>query len=250
MSSLAWPVVAATEMRLLLRDKLATIMGIVSPLLFGALFYLIGDGAEPDDAGNLAALHLVLVLAFTAYVTATMTLAARRQHLYLKRLRSSPASTAGIVAGLVAPLLAVMLVQVVVLWGANGAMAGVAPQRWPLLLLVPPLGALICVPLAFLTAAFTRSSEAAQLTTMPAYLALMGGGIWVVATPPDEVTLPMLAVPGAPLAQLTRYAWGGADAAPDGGLIAVVAPAILFSLAIAAAAWWLAARHFRWEPRQ
>lgn len=249
---MSWSVVAGTEARLLVRDKLAATMGIVTPLVFGAVFYLLyGRGTGGTGGAELAATQLVMVLGFTVYATATMTLVSRRQHLYLKRLRSSPASTGAIVAGLVTPLVALLLVQAALLWGATGAVLGQAPGRWPLLLVAVLLGGLTCVPLAFLTAALTRTYEAAQLTTMPVFFILVAGLVWVVATPPESVTLPMLAVPGGAVAQLARYGWGGPGVPlPEGGLLAAVAPGVLIALALAAVAWWLAARQFRWEPRR
>src|SRR5690606_3879112 len=172
-------------------------------------------------------------------------LTSRREQLYLKRLRSSPASTTEIVAGLTAPLVGLLLAQVAVAFVATAVATGEAPARPALLVLAAGTGCLTCIGLAFFTAAFTRTSEAAQFTTFPGFLALVGGAIWVHMTPAGEVAAPMLAVPGAAVAQLNRYGWdAGLPAGPD-----AVLPPLIAAVAVAALAAYLATRTFRWQPR-
>jgi ABC-2 type transport system permease protein len=204
----AWLTLTAAELRLLLRNRIALVVATVSPLALGGFFLLTsGEGGNLDSTGDLAAMQLVMLLGFAVYVTPTMTLAARREQLYLKRLRSSPASAAGIVTGLMAPLMLLAVVQAVLLFTATGAVWEQAPGRPAVLVLALLVGCASCVGLAFLTAAFTRTSEAAQLTTLPGFFALVGGLVWVVATPPERVDVWQLAVPGAAVAQLARYGW-------------------------------------------
>lgn len=242
----AWYLIAVAEARMLARNKIALLTATVTPLALSGFVLAFSARSEAGaSAAVLAGTQLVMLLGFTVYATATMTLTSRREQLYLKRLRYSPAATTEIVGGLTAPLVGLLLAQVTVVLVATGAVTGEAPARPALLVLAALVGCLTCVGLAFFTAAFTRTSEAAQFTTFPGFLALVGGAIWVHMTPADEVTVPMLAVPGAAVAQLNRYGWDAElSAGPD-----AVAPALIASVVVAALAVYLATRTFRWEPR-
>ena len=98
--------------------------------------------------------------------------------------------------------------------------------------------------LAFLTASFTRTPDAAHYTTMPGFAVLFGGLMWMLSTPADEVTVPMLALPGNAVTQLLRYGWTG-----EGAVGMNVVWPLVASVAVAIASCVVAARLFRWEPR-
>ncbi|WP_157252370.1 hypothetical protein [Nonomuraea typhae] len=87
--SAAWYVIAATELRLILRNKLVAAIALLIPLGFGAIFMLGGSDAGMPPPMR-AMVQVGTLPAFTVYCSATTALAARRQHLYLKRLRTSP----------------------------------------------------------------------------------------------------------------------------------------------------------------
>lgn len=244
----AWLSLAAAELRLLLRNKTALVMAIVMPAALGLFFVYTYDDAA-GFLGGVAALQVLMLLGFTGYAAATIVLAARRQQLHLKRLRCSPASGPAILSGTVAPLAGLVVLQAALLFAITAVAWSSPPQRPVLLLLAVLSGGVTCLAMAFLTAAFTRSSEAAQLTTLPGFLVLVGGMIWIVITPPDEVNLGQLAVPGAAVAQLTRYGWD-APLPAGTGVLEATGPALLIALAIAVLVSLLAVRLFRWEPHR
>ncbi|GAA4060564.1 ABC transporter permease [Nonomuraea soli] len=225
--------IALAELRLIVRNRTTLVMATVLPLGFIALMLVTGRNERPE----MTVLHVMMMMGFTVFLTGTTTLTSRRQQLYLKRLRSSPAPVSSIVAGLIGPLVLLSLLQIVLFLG----LAGQLPGR-PLLLLAAALTAAVTWgAFAFLTAAFTRTPEAAQITTAPVYLLLFGGMFWVLNTPVDAVSLPQLLVPGGAISQLIRLSWDG----PVG-----TAPLTLaLCAAIAAAAVAVAVRTFRWEPR-
>jgi ABC-2 type transport system permease protein len=192
--------------------------------------------------GGAAGLILVTLMGFTAYAAGTTVLAARRQQFVLKRLRTSGASDTAIIVGVVMPSAALTVAQTVVLFGIVGVHGGLPAVRPVPLLLAVVMGAAVAAVLAVLTAAFTATPEAAQLTTSPIGLAFFGGGLWVVSTPPGEVTWAMLALPGGSIAQLTRIGWGEPVAGQGG---AVVALALLVLVVTP-----LAVRAFSWDPRR
>ncbi|NUT44886.1 MAG: ABC transporter permease [Thermoactinospora sp.] len=225
--------IALAELRLILRNRTILVMATVLPLGFLALMLINGRNDRPE----MAVLHVMMMMGFTVFLAGTTTLTSRRQQLYLKRLRSSPTPVPSIIAGLIGPLIVLSLLQIGLFLG----LAGQVPGR-PLLLAAAALTAAVTWgAFSFLTAAFTRSPEAAQITTAPVYLVLFGGMFWVLNTPVDAVTLPQLLVPGGAISQLIRLSWGGP--------VSTAPLTLVLCAAIAAAAVAVAVRTFRWEPR-
>lgn len=235
-----WALLAVAELKLVIRSPLAAATAILAPLAMG-LFML---GNRELGSSTLVAVQLLSLLGFTPYAGATTTLAARREQLVLKRLRTSPASDREIVAGMLLPLAALVVVQAVILIASTIAVTGSWPHQWWLLALAVAGGTALASGLAFVTAAFTTSPEMAQVTTLPMFLALFGSAFWVGASPPDEVTWAMVAVPGGAVAQLVRLGWDGA-----GITASTVVPSVVAMAVSAVAVAWLAGRVFRWQPR-
>lgn len=236
----AWLLLTVLEFQLILRNRSMALTAIVMPLGFAAAILGMSD-ADPSD---LATMNMTMLAGFTVYMTATMTLAHHRAALFLKRVRSSSASTVGIVLGFVAAPMLLFVAQSLLLIGIIGVARGLVPARPAVLLAAAVIGAVTCAALAYLTASFTRTPEAAHFTTMPGFALLFGGLMWVLSTPSDEVTVPMLALPGNGVVQLLRYGWSGEGSVGPG----LVWPA-LASVAAAVASCVVAARLFRWEPR-
>jgi ABC-2 type transport system permease protein len=191
-----------------------------------------GDGAT-------AALVVVTLLALTGYTAGTTALVSRRQQFVLKRLRLSGARDSVIIAGVLAPAVVLTLLQAALLFAIavlGGAPAPARPLGPALALLA---GTALAAVLAAGTAAFTSAPEYAQFTTVPLTLAIGGAGYWVAVRPAGEAGTALLALPGAPVAQLTRSGWEAAPVLP-----AVAALALLLVLTAP-----LALRLFRWQPR-
>jgi ABC-2 type transport system permease protein len=235
-----WALLAVAELKLLIRSPLVAATAILAPLAMG--LFLLNN--RELVGGHLVALQVIALLGFTPYAGATTTLAARRQQLVLKRLRTSPASDREIIAGVVLPVAALVVVQAAILVACTIAVTGSWPHAWWPVGLAVIGGTALAVALAFVTAAFTASPELAQITTLPIFLMLFGGGFWAGGAAPDEVTWAMVAVPGGAVASLVRLGWDGA------GLTAsAVVPPLVAMIVTSAAAVWLAGRVFRWQPR-
>ncbi|MDA1359482.1 ABC transporter permease [Glycomyces luteolus] len=234
---------AVAESRLILRNRTVLVTAAILPIAM-AFFVSRSNIESLSDPGTLASMQLAMLLVFGVFMTSTMTLAARRQQRYLKRLRSSPVSTTSIVAGLTGPLVLVAAVQTLVVLAYTAWESGVAPEHPELLVLAFANGAVTSVALGFLTASFTKSPEAAQITVLPGTLVFMAG-IALGLFPFEGVkSVLVAAVPGAGMAELTRHAW---DGSPD-GYAAALEP-LLLSTIVAIAAVVIAARLFRWQPR-
>ncbi len=236
------------ELKMLMRNRTAAATAVLMPLGFG-LFWVFGDPAMAFDAAGVVALQVLAVLAFTLYASGTMAIVARREGAVLKRWRASPAASPAILTGIVLPLGILLVLQVAILVSATAVAIEETP-RHPGVLVVGLVVSIVCVgSLALATAALTRSSEGSMLTTTPIVGALIAGGMWVMATPSDEVTPLMLATGGGAVARLVHLGWEGQAGAWIGGMTmeALVALAALAVLGLAGAL--AAALTFRWDPR-
>lgn len=235
---------AAAETRLILRNRTVLVTAAVLPLVLALLLVNSGVGALTETPGALASLQLGMLLLFGLFMPITMTLAARRQQLYLKRLRTSPASTASIVTGLASPLALITLVQTGIVLAVTAWESGTAPVHPELLVLAFLNGAAISVALGFLTASFTKTPEAAQITVIPGMIVLMFGMFQPIVSD-GPIALWRLLIPGAALGELAETAWNGTE---EGYLASIAAP-LLVSAAVALLAAVVAAKLFRWQPR-
>ena len=231
--------IAIAESRMLLRNRLVSGCAILLPLALGLILYASRDTHKPG--GTIAGMQTVLMIAMGTYVTATTTLAARRQTLFLKRMRGAAVSDKAIITGLLLPVVAVNLVQIGVVFGI---LAATDTPANPLLLAVAVLLAeAMFTGLALATAGFTNSPEHAQYTTAPVFLATAAAAFWSQATGLGGPIAVKRALPGGAVAELVSTAWNGR------GLASV--PVLLAASLGWAVAGVLAARtYFRWEPRR
>lgn len=244
-------VLAATELRLLLRNKTVAFTSIGTPLALGVFWvFTIGDASqEPLLAGVVVALQLAVVLGMGVYVASTLTVVARRDAKVLKRLRTSDISDTGLLVATVAPAVAVGILQLVIFAVVNLG-AGIPLPVDPLPLVLALLGGLaLCVLAALATAVVTPSPERAQITTLPLTFVLLGAGIALVVIPAQGWWRALVAVPGAAIGDLTRLAYtGGAWEAGVGGVPAVL-PALVALVAWPVIFAALTRNRFRWDPR-
>lgn len=225
---------ARAELKLLLRNKTVAVSSLLMPILVG----LWAGSTLPDDAPPQAwaitlCLQLLMVLGFTVYFAVTAALASRREDLYLKRLRSGEASDAVILAGLLTPVVLLGVLQSALMLVISISMGAPVPEPLPLLAALV-LGMGLCLAAGVATSGRTSSSEQAQITTLPMFLALMGGVLVAVVGPM------WLLLPGGGIGGLIHHAvTGEGDALSSAASLLVWI--VLFSL--------LAKSWFRWEPR-
>lgn len=230
--------IAIAESKMLLRNRLVTGCAILLPLAFGVFLFISRDTQKPG--GAVASVQTVLMIAMGTYVTATTTLAARRQTLYLKRMRGGAASDRAIITGLLLPVVMVNIVQVGVILGVLASTT--APANPPLLIVTVLLAEAMFTGLALATAGFSNSPEHAQYVTAPLFLLAGAAALWFQATGATGPLAIKRALPGGAVAELVFTAW-------NGGSLASV-PLLLAACLAWALVGVLAARAcFRWEPR-
>ncbi|NJQ05098.1 ABC transporter permease [Streptomyces lonarensis] len=237
-------VIARSELIQLFRNRLVLVTSFLSPVAACVFFVSRHElFAELGSAGYVAAMVLFTVGAFGVHASTVTTLASRRQTLFLKRLRSTPASDSAVLTGLVLPVVALALVQVAVMLAVFAGVAG-GPAH-PALLGVAVV-AVVAMMLAFgaAVAGLTTSPEHAQVTALPVSLGTVAVTNWVGLTGTAESTAWQRLVPGGSATELVLAAWNGGTPASESLLL--LAPTLGWVLAAVA----LASRLFRWEPRR
>lgn len=232
--------VARAELTMLARNRVVAVCALLMPLAFAV--YLVAMRDTFGGGGPVAALQVVVMAAFGVYITATTTLAGRRQTLFLKRLRSGALPDRAVLAGLLLPVVGVNLAQIVVVLGVVAA-TGSAPSQ-----VVVVLAAVLAVEAMFLALALatwgvTTSPEHAQVTTVPLFLLTLGAAAWTLLTGVDDLAAVKLALPGGAAAALVSEAW-------TSGVTAACALLLLGpTLGWAAVGLLVTRATLRWEPR-
>lgn len=231
--------IARSEMTQLVRNRLVAASSLFVPLAFSAV--LIFNRENFGGTAVAAALILVTVTAMGTYVTATTTLASRRQNLFLKRLRSTSAKDASILSGLVLPIALVNLVQAGVIV-AILSVVGTPPVGVVAVVAAVVVLELMFVGAAIATAGLTNSPDHAQVTTLPLFVVALGAAMWVGLTGTEELAGVKRLLPGGAVTELIAEGWSGMALHETVSLL-------LPSLAFVVATFAMAKSTFRWEPR-
>jgi len=241
---------------LLSRNRVAFFYAAVFPLVPLALLFT-GDRGDPSvGAGAVTTTFLVASL-FTVYYNVLSQFVNRRDELVLKRMRTGEAQDAELLVSIALPgALSAFLVSALVI-----PLAAAAGQPLPVNpLLYAALAALVITmftAFAYWTAAWTRSAESAQLTSLPLILlASIGPMANTIPDLSDRLREILSLTPGAAMSDVIRAAWFGLDG--PGATEATLSFAETWGQAaqplIVIAAWTLMAvalarRSLQWEPR-
>ncbi|GAA4002127.1 ABC transporter permease [Allokutzneria multivorans] len=242
-----------TELKLLWRNRTVMFMAIAFPLGLGGYMAYQGSSFGGGGWGVVVTLQIMLVLLMTVYITITTTLTARRQDLFLKRLRSGELTDFGVLAGTVGPVLVLGFAQSLVL--AIIAMAAGAPiPANPLLFAAGVLiGLALFAAAGMASTVFTKTPENAQLTTLPIFMVAAGAAASSFLADNQMAHWISVALPGGGIAEMLRTGWLGVtwDGRSVGFVEQLVSagPAAGASLLWAVLAVYAALRWFRWEPR-
>lgn len=246
------------ELTLLLRNRTALFSAVVLPLaLVGATAGVPVDRGALSTKAFLVIATLGFILLAAVYYNLVTTYVARREELVLKRLRAGELTDAEILAGVASPAVAVALTQSGLSIVAAAVFLGIpAPVNVPLLVFGVAGGVAVFVLLAAASSVFTRTTELAQITTLPVLMGcLFGSGLMLpLEELPDPVASALRAVPLSPVVELMRLGWvGTAGERPPEDFLGAFGPAAVPSAVLLA--WTVlgavAVRHwFRWEPRR
>ncbi len=233
---------AAANARLLVRNRLTLVDGVLLPL--APLVMLAVTADEPAAGASTVSLALLFAYLFPVFYNLLSVVVTRRDELVLKRLRTGETTDAELVLALALPGVVVAVLVAAVVVPVAVALGMPWPADLALYALMVVTACVMFVAFALWTASWTRNAEAAQLTSAPVLLLAVAGS--VVALVPEGVAEVLQRTPGGALDTLVQLAWlgGGAD-----GTWAQALQPLLVLLAWTALALLLAQRSMRWEPR-
>jgi len=241
---------------LLARNRMAFLYAAVFPLAPLALLFT-GDRGDPSVGAGAITTVLLVASLFTVYYNVLSQFVNRRDELVLKRMRTGEAQDAELLVSIALPgALSALVVSAAVIPLA-AALGQPLPVNPVLYIAVAALIVTMFTAFAYWTAAWTRSAESAQLTSLPLILlASLGPMTNTVPDLSDRVRDLLSLTPGAALSDLVRLGWFGLDG-PDATNTTLtfaetwghVTEPLITVVAWTALAVFLARRSMRWEPR-
>lgn len=233
-----WTIVRA-EYVVLLRNRTAFSSTVLIPVtLCVALFFV---NTPPQLVGPLLVLQVALLLGLSAYVSTVVMLAARREALYLKRLRTTVATDGQIITAITLPFVMTAVLQVVAVVVTGAAVSDEAP-RIGLVVLGCALVLAQLLALAFSTAGLSRSAEQAQLVASPAFLYLSGVAVWILTEQSATVHLVQKVIPLGGALSIVADAYRTSD---SGDVALAGLTSVLWTIVLVG----VGRLTFRWEPR-
>ncbi len=238
-----------TEQLLFWRSREAAVFIFIFPLM---LFVLLGSVYDGTIEGRPAANVLLVGLlgygaANTAFAGLAITLVLRRELGLLKRLRATPLPAATYLAGVLASILVVFTLQALLLFGLGRLLFDAdLPSRVGSLLVALLFGAAAFAGLGFGATALIRSGEGASavLNVLLLPMAFLSGSFGPTRDYPRFLRAIGDVLPLRYLIELfSAIALGDEAVWSQPRALAVVAVWGLAGLAVAA-------RRFRWEPRE
>lgn len=202
--------IARSEFQQILRNRLVFFSATVIPVGMSLLLITQRDlfGQVPAGIGLLAGVFMMILISMGLYTTAVSTLAARRQTLFLKRLRSTAVSDAAALAGILGPPAMIGLLQVTAVLVVLAVLTEI-PASIPLLIVSALSLVAMMVGLALATAGITTSPEHAQITTLPITMGTSAVAFWIGLTGTEELGMLKRLLPGGAATELTINAWNG-----------------------------------------
>ncbi|MEV6000437.1 ABC transporter permease [Streptomyces griseomycini] len=243
---------ARAEMTLLGRSRGTLFAALFVPLVLPVSVRSAAGEMDLDEAGlTIGAVVLPSAvgfsLLFAVYASLIGVFVARREELVLKRLRTGELRDAEILAGSALPAAVTGFVQSLLLAvGCVVLLDMAAPSAVHLAVLGLLLGLVMCTALAAVTASFTRTTESAQVTSMPLLLvSMLGSGMMIpLEVLPDRLASFCELLPLTPVMTLVRGGFTGDLSA--GETLGAVATAVAWTLLSV----YAVQRWFRWEPRR
>lgn len=241
---------------LLTRNKLAFVYAVVMPLL-PLLLLLTGERGDPAvGAGAITTVFLVVGL-FPVYYNVLSQFVSRRDELVLKRMRTGEVRDDEMIVSIALPGIVTALVVAAISVPLSQLFEQPLPVNPVIYAAAAVLAVIMFTAFAYWTAAWTRSAEAAQLTSMPIIILASLGPLGASLADSNETLANLIdRTPGAAMSELVRIGWFGFDG-PD-----AKTPTLDFTEAWSASAepllvmavWTfvaisLARRSMRWEPR-
>ncbi|HWS33874.1 MAG TPA: hypothetical protein VN408_14175 [Actinoplanes sp.] len=183
----------------------------------------------------------------SVYMSSALALTARREDLYLKRLRTSEASDGTILAGIPSPLLLIGLLQCLLVVAIVAVFGSEVPANPLLLAITVLLGLAMSAFLGMASTGLVSGTQQADMATMPFFAVLVGTGVWAGFGGADGPDLEHLLSPGGAVLDAVLLAYDHERTLAE--QLGQALPAIGVLLAWTALGVLGVHRLFRWEPR-
>ncbi|GAB3647353.1 ABC transporter permease [Corynebacterium nasicanis] len=248
---------AQAEGRQFTRNRTIVGMAIFMPLLFPLGLFFLYRSIDTPWMATASALEIFLAFAllFVQFYAVLSMATTRRDEQVLKRLRTGEATDREILTALCIPG-AVLLMVMSILLGAVLLLGG-APRPVNLVPLVVALllGIVLSSALALLTSAFTSNAEAAQVTSLPVFLLVLGSMSSFRSLAPGPAAEIIDRTPFALIFDLVQLGWLGSfspetPALGAGEVFAESWQKMLLLALWTLAAGWAAHRHMRWDTHR
>ncbi len=188
---------------LLTRNRMAMLYGVALPLAPLALLL-----SAPAGSGAAAiATTLTMAALFPVYYNVLSQFVNRRDELVLKRLRTGETSDAELLASIALPGAALALGALLLSVPVAVALGEPLPLNPVVIAVTGLVTVVLFAAFAYWTAAWTRTAEAAQLTSAPVILLAVFGQMSVAF--PESVQRWVDLTPGAAMTDLVRVGWFG-----------------------------------------
>jgi ABC-2 type transport system permease protein len=241
---------------LLARNRLAVLYAAVLPLLPLLLLFTGERGAASVGSGAIVTMFLTIAL-FPVYYNVLSQFVSRRDELVLKRMRTGETRDAELLVSIAVPGAVAALILTAIAVPIASALEQPLPVNPLLYAALALMAVLMFTAFAYWTAAWTKSAEAAQLTSMPLILlASLGPFTNTIPDMSDRLRDLLSLTPGAAMSDLVRIGWFGLDGpgATESTLTfaetwSQAASPLLVMVGWTALALMLARRSMRWEPR-
>ncbi|MFJ5260496.1 ABC transporter permease [Streptomyces sp. NPDC088387] len=243
---------ARAELTLLGRSRATLVTALFVPFVLTLSLRSATDDMQLADHGLSVGAVLLpaavgVSLLFAIYASLTSVYVVRREELVLKRLRTGELRDTEILVGAALPSVMIGLAQSVLLAIGYTALFDMDAPRAPVLAVVGVLlGVVLCAAFGAVTAVVTRTSESAQVTSLPfLFVGLLGSGMAVpLELLPERAASLLELLPLSPVMTLIRGAWTGDLSGYE--VLGAVATALAWTvLSVFAVRRW-----FPWEPRR
>ena len=232
-----------SSIKMLVRDKTAFLMALISPVVFVLVFSLFdvsfsSEGAFPgvDYFEYVLPGLLAMGLMNFAMIGTAASVARYRELKILKRIVVTPLPASRFIAGQVGARLVLAAVQTGLIMIVGLAVGGSLGSGWPLLFIISTLGNLIFLSLGFAVAGRVGSVDAANNMAGMASLPLMfvGGSFFPIDSMPGWLQPVADLLPLTPLVDSMRaIALQGAGIFDIGSELALIGAWIFIGLGLA-----------------
>ncbi|PPI56830.1 hypothetical protein [Rathayibacter toxicus] len=231
--------ISGTELKVLARNRVAFSTTILIPIALCTTLFVAKP--PPGLSASFMLLQLALLLGLSTFVSAVVALSARRESLYLKRLRTTTASDTSILLGISLPFIALSAVQAMMVVTA-GVITRSEHPNYTVLVFGIAFALIQLTLVSFATSGFSRSVEQAQLIASPVFTYVVLIALWIVADSSETARLVQPFLPLGGTFTVISEAYGTVDAQR---IFVSVAMSLIWGIAFAL----VARKTFRWEPR-